>query len=342
MTRIIWFASNHGDIGGGEVMLMAMARAARELGHDVRIVAPATPTSVVDRARSEGFATVAITTDSTAQYLLTLRRWDARERTGLLWCNGLRPALATAGHRDRVVHLHQIPSGTSAVAARLAGLGARRVIAPSHTMSARYRATTMENWTAPLPEVTRQPSGPPWTVGFLGRVTREKGVLVLLDALRLLDGRHPGQFRLLVAGNQTFVSAEDRARVDAALDDLGHLVTRQGWMDRSTFFNAVDVSVFPSVAEESFGLVVSEAMSARAPFVSSDAGALPEVAGVDYPYLARAGDPAALADAIERIVVADHDDLTARLQRRWRETYSPDAGKARLSTILAALDEESS
>jgi glycosyltransferase involved in cell wall biosynthesis len=55
----------------------------------------------------------------------------------------------------------------------------------------------------------------------------------------------------------------------------------------------VDLAVFPSVAPEAFGLVAAEAMSIGCPYVISDAGALPEVAG-DHPYVAAAGDAEAL------------------------------------------------
>ena len=36
-------ASNQGSMGGGEVMMLAIAEAARELGREVTVVAPQTP-----------------------------------------------------------------------------------------------------------------------------------------------------------------------------------------------------------------------------------------------------------------------------------------------------------
>lgn len=97
--------------------------------------------------------------------------------------------------------------------------------------------------------------------------------------MELLERRSPGRFRLLLAGESRFVEADDAARVEAAIVRLGGTVDRRGWLHRDDFFSAVDLAVFPSIAEESFGLVVTEAMSAGVPFVVSTAGALAEVAG---------------------------------------------------------------
>jgi glycosyltransferase involved in cell wall biosynthesis len=86
-----------------------------------------------------------------------------------------------------------------------------------------------------------------------------------------------------------------------------HLVDHLGWCDRSRFQAATDVAVFPSRWDEPFGLVAAESMSARLPCVVSDAGALPEVLGPDHPWIARQGDPAALAEVIRACVGASEN-----------------------------------
>lgn len=101
-------AANNGAIGGGEVMLLLMAKLARELGLEVAIVAP-DDSAVARRADELGFPTTGIRGRNRNEYIPNLRRWDRRERSGLLWCHGLVPALATTGHPHRVVQLHQRP-----------------------------------------------------------------------------------------------------------------------------------------------------------------------------------------------------------------------------------------
>ena len=67
-------ASNQGSMGGGEVMMLAIAEAARELGREVTVVAPQTPGDVVEEALRRGFRVMAIHGDTTAKYLASLRR----------------------------------------------------------------------------------------------------------------------------------------------------------------------------------------------------------------------------------------------------------------------------
>lgn len=339
MSRQFTIAANQGAMGGGEVMLLAIAEAAREIGRDVTVVAPAEPSEVVEEAKRRGFRVVAIEGSGAAAYLRNLRSWDIRHRQGLLWCNGLRPAFATAGRPDRVVELHQRPLGKLKALAGLASRGARAVVVPSQDMAAAIPgAEVLWNWSERV-EAERTGGTPGrFTVGFLGRLSSDKGVATLSEAMRLLEQRAPGRFRLLLAGESRFVDPEDAVRVESAVADLSS-VERLGWLAREDFFSGVDLAVFPSVWPEPFGLVVTEAMSAGVPFVISDAGALPEVAGPQYPHIARADDPASLADVIEQ-ASHDPDSAVGTSYERWREHFSPEAGRRRLGEFLERVDPE--
>ncbi|MHA6523077.1 glycosyltransferase family 4 protein [Tessaracoccus sp. G1721] len=343
MTPRIYIASNQGAMGGGEVMLLALARAMRELGRDVTVVGPGNPGELVATARDDGFPTVEIDGDSTAAYLANLLRWDVAERDGLLWCNGLRPAFATAGRPNRVVHLHQRPEGKLAALARVARAGALRTIVPSRSMQEAVPGSdVLWNWSDAAPTRPRRPmpQDRPITIGFLGRLSRDKGIDTLCAAMAALDAKYPKRFSILIAGESRFVSDREAARVREALARVEHLVEAPGWMERDDFFARVDLAVFPSVGEESFGLVVAEAMSAACPFVISDAGAFPEVAGADYPFTAAAGDASSLADSIERAVSAGWDDQLDSSRRRWERHFSPGAALGRVDEVLEAVSPQ--
>ena len=333
--RTITLAANQGDIGGGEVMLLHLVRAARDIGAPVHVVAPA-GSPVHRAARDEGFD-VAGLGDSRRDYLLRLPGWS-RGR-GLLWCNGLAPAFATTGRRDRVVHLHQVPRGKQAHAARAARLRAAVTLVPSRSMAGEVPgAEVLENWTEDVTASGARRSGR--TVGFLGRPSADKGVVVLAQALDLLRGRSGDPVRLLLAGEPRFVAPEDQRAVSAALASLDGLVEQPGWLRRPDFFSRIDLLVVPSRTPEAFGLVVTEAMSARVPFVVSDAGALPEVAGPAHPWVAPAGDARALADTIEAALGAPdavRDAAVSAARDRWEERFSPEAGRDRLRSLLGRL-----
>lgn len=62
------------------------------------------------------------------------------------------------------------------------------------------------------------------------------------------------------------------------------------------------------------GSAVVEAMLARVPVVVSDAGGLPEVVG-DAGTVVPREDPAALSDAIRRVLAGDHPPVAAAAER---------------------------
>lgn len=344
MSLDIALASNQGDIGGGEVMLLHIAHAARDLGHEVTIVAPESPGSLAATARGNGYEVVTLRSSSTLDHLRNLRRWATREKPELLWCNGLRPSFATSGLPGRIVHLHQVPTGKQTAAARTARRGALTTLVPSQFAARRIPgANTLLNWTddpADAPATPRTPAtGRAATIGYLGRLSLDKGVDVLVRAIEHLveEGR---DVRLLLAGEARFVDPRTRAQGEDALSRLGARVIRRGWMDRDTFFGAVDVACFPSAWAECFGLVAAEAMAARCPFVVSDAGALPEVVGDDYPYVAARGDAHSLATSIVAALDALPGECAAVLERsheRWQRRYSPEAGRERVAQMLDGL-----
>ena len=335
-ARRIAILSNQGEVGGGEVMLLALAEAARDLGHEVVVVAPEHPADVVEAAAAQAFQIVAVPGSNARSYARHLRAWARRSGADLLWCNGLRPAFATAGLPKRVVHLHQVPQGMTVIAARLACRGCCATVVPSRYVADRVPGSVvLENWVAPV-DTAHSEKRRTLTLGYLGRLSPDKGVDVLVDAVRTLvtDGR---DVRLLVAGEARFVAPGAAARIHANIADFGERVEHRGWIDRATFFDAVDLAVFPSVWSEPFGLVAAEAMAARCPFVVSDAGALPEVVGATYPFIARRGDAASLAETIGRALDAEWHDLVEDSYARWQRQYSPEAGRTRLGALIDSL-----
>lgn len=342
------FAANHGDLGGGEVMLLTMVEVAKERGHDVTVVAPAEPRTVIERARALDVRTVPIHGKGLPAYLRKLRRWDRRERDGVLWCNGLRPAFATAGRPDRVVALHQLPSGPQAIAARVALAGSLMVTVPSEWMRRRVGlgARVLANWTAinppaPEPFAGFQKEGP-IRVGFLGRVTRSKGIVTLAEALAQLGTVKPGRYQLVIGGEARFADPKEADEIRAALDALDPAPIELGWVPPTEFFSQVDLAVFPSIAPESFGLVAAEAMALGVPFVITDAGALPDVSGLDRRFIAEPDDAGSLADVISSAVrTATLVDVESA-RHRWEQLYSPDGGRARFEKLLHELERAAS
>lgn len=349
----ITLATNNGDMGGGEVMLLRVAEVLRKLGINVHVVAPSQPSGLADEATAAGLQVTRLPASTRREWMVALRRWDARHEPtraqtgrGILWCNGLVPAVATAGHRQRIVHLHQAPlTSAQHAVAPLARIGALATLVPSAYMQTVFHGSrVLPNWTGPA---TINVSTPPRSerdsrqvIGFLGRLSTDKGVTTLAEAIRILDRRQPGRYRLLVAGEPRFVDPSDYAIVDGALAGLGELAQRPGWMDRDEFFSRIDVLAVPSLFKESFGLTAAEAMAAKVPVVVSADGALPEVVG-PFGVTVPPGDAEALAGALDRELDHEHSDATQprldALHNRWEQHFSPEAGKRHVEALLREL-----
>lgn len=106
----------------------------------------------------------------------------------------------------------------------------------------------------------------PATVGYLGRLTVEKGLGVLLDAVARTGKQ------LVVAGDG------EPAEVRALKRQASAEVQWAGWMEPGRFFDAIDVLVVPSVWPEPFGLVVVEAARAGVPVLLAEQPGLIEAA----------------------------------------------------------------
>ena len=150
---------------------------------------------------------------------------------------------------------------------------------------------------APLPGYPRAGG----TIGFIGRYDEpRKGMSVLLDALRLLVPARP-DLQLLVAGGGDEKDLRDEAGPELA--GALRLLGRVSDEDKAAMLRSVDIYCAPYTGGESFGIILTEAMSAGTPVVASDLDAFRRVldggiAGV----LARVGDPVALADALGRVL----------------------------------------
>ncbi len=107
------------------------------------------------------------------------------------------------------------------------------------------------------------------TVGYLGRLSPEKGIEMLCDAF--LKSKH-GNYRLLIAGdgNAQYVSNLKRLYEGPSLSFVGKV---EAWR----FLNNIDLLVVPSLWNEPFGRVVIESYAAHRPVLVTARGGLREL-----------------------------------------------------------------
>jgi glycosyltransferase involved in cell wall biosynthesis len=170
------------------------------------------------------------------------------------------------------------------------------------------------NFETKVPELIR---GRPFVLA-LGTVEPRKDHAALLQAFALIATSLP-DLQLVIAGKDGW-GIEPFQRALAALPPaFRSRVHRLGYVSSSLRFallKSASVFAYPSIYE-GFGLSPLEAMAFGIPVVATDAGSLPEVLGQAAEFVP-VGDPAALADAIERVMT-----------NQARRAFLQDAGRQR-------------
>lgn len=274
---------------------------------------------------------------------LTLRRIMAEFKPDLILCHGNRaiqtsvhPLSGGAGKTIAVVHNFRFKRDIARARGALAV--SRAVHDALHSAHPDLTVHDMPNF-GPL-EVRPVKAAPDDTplIGALGRLHVNKGFDILLEAAAILKAN--GQdFRLKIAGD-----GPEKAALQSRVETLGlgEQVELCGWVDApADYLSGLDLFILPSRVEP-FGLVVTEAMAAGVPVVSSDIDGPRDILKPDgqpaLGTLCPAEDPQALASAITTAIT----DWPLTLLRartahvKVLETYSQSAGAARLSQILSS------
>jgi phosphatidylinositol alpha-mannosyltransferase len=135
---------------------------------------------------------------------------------------------------------------------------------------------------------------------FVNRLDRRKGIEIALQAFERLASRFE-DLLFVVCGDGPRRSAPDALppSVRRRVLMLGDVPDAQ----LPSVYAAADVFVAPATGQESFGVVLLEAMAAGAPIVATDIEGYREVAGNGgCALLVRPAEPAALAHAIGRLL----------------------------------------
>lgn len=140
---------------------------------------------------------------------------------------------------------------------------------------------------------------------FLSNLLIDKGVLVLLDALRIL--KDEGYcFVCDFVGSETHDISAKRFGEEVGgrgLDQMAIYRGRKHGDEKKYFFEKTDIFVFPSL-NEAFGLVAVEAMEYGIPVIASNEGGIPDIIedGING-LLVEKNNPADLASAIKKLIV---------------------------------------
>lgn len=142
-------------------------------------------------------------------------------------------------------------------------------------------------------------------IGFLGEHQQVKGLDILILALSEVKDRN---IKLLLGG----LGPETKKLKNLSLElGIESKIEWLGWVeDLDYFFSQIDVLIIPS-REESFGLVIIEAMSRGCPVIATSSKGPLELITPNYNgYLIPLEDPHALARGIEKFIKIDKETRT--------------------------------
>lgn len=151
----------------------------------------------------------------------------------------------------------------------------------------------------------------PRTIGYLARLTPEKGLHILVDAfLHLRQDPGMADVNLLLAGwlgpdHETFVRQQFERLDQAGLHDAYRYLGAVDRQQKRQFLQQIDVLSVPTTYREPKGLYVLEALAAGVPVVQPAHGAFPELlAATGGGRLCRPADPLHLAEQL-RVLLRD-------------------------------------
>jgi glycosyltransferase involved in cell wall biosynthesis len=154
---------------------------------------------------------------------------------------------------------------------------------------------------------------------FVGRITREKGIEVLLRAFPKVRSR-VSNAELIIVGPITAEYLVTVEKVIGSLDeaDRRRVSVRPVSVTPEMYLAAADVACVPSSWQEPFGLALLEAMACSVPVVATTVGSFEQIIGECHrELLVSPDDPAALGDRLACLL--DRPEVRANVGRYLRE-----------------------
>ena len=143
---------------------------------------------------------------------------------------------------------------------------------------------------------------------FVGRLSKEKGIDVVLSAMKQCKTKH---IKLMIVGG---LMPNDKEKDQYQLyirklaAEMGDNVIFTGYIDQAAlpdFYGAADLAILPSMWDEPAGLTMVEAMAEGLPVISTVSGGIPEYLGNAAVLLQRDDDIVSrLAENIDKIITS--------------------------------------
>lgn len=139
-------------------------------------------------------------------------------------------------------------------------------------------------------------------IGFFGRFMPPKGFSYLIGAMRILEKKQPGKYRVVCFGAGAFIREEQHVINQLGLNNVFHF--HDFVPNIAPYIKSCDMVVMPSLSE-AYGLLAAEVLSSGVPLIASSCPGLREVCADSPAIMVSPANSEELASAIERSWRAD-------------------------------------
>jgi len=147
---------------------------------------------------------------------------------------------------------------------------------------------------------------------YVGRINFNKGVHILINAMRRVIKQNIPNAKLVIVGSSWFKESKKTKyiiQLERLSEDIKDNILFTGYLSGSILYHlysSADIFVCPSLWNEPFGLILLEAQASGTPVISTDRGGMPEIVkngktGVIIP----ANNDTILADNIIKLLEND-------------------------------------
>ncbi len=316
----------------------ALAQAIRDLGFPTLAI----PCGPYTLGRKSAADAIRFAADTFRQYRI-LRRAIEQHSIDVVYVNGPRilagASLAADGRCRLIFHAHNCLSHwhDRAIVQRALRRGAKAIACCRFVARSIGARSVVHNGVPDAGFRLRQyPPAGAWRIGIVGRISPEKGHLVLFDAARrlALEGH---DIAVIVAGASQFGSGEYESQVRRASAGLNVRFT--GWRDDvGSVLAECDLLALPSTAEPGLPRVLLEAFSSGVPVVASPTGGIPEaIRDNETGFLATGATAPEFAARLRSAIEARPSDLlrvAMRARAEWESYWNVDRWRREVLTLI--------
>lgn len=322
------------SVGGMETAALDIASGLAERGHDVTVAAT-TPNSEPDRYPFK------VVRNPDAKTM-----WDLTRNTDVLWQNhiSLRMVWPALLQRRPVIFMHHIwldtdpGSGTKygSLKRQVCKLGTNAFVSSALRDAVRLDGPIIPNSYNGEIFRFRDDIRPDRDVVFLGRLTKVKGVDLLVEAIGLAAKNGIVITASIIGTGPEEAALKAQAEAAGVADRIVFTGPLRGEALAQTL-SRHRIAVVPSRWEEPFGIVALEVLASGCVAVVANSGALPEVVGPCGPVF-RKDDAASLAAVLEDLVrhpdrIASYRALIPAHLEQYTRRAQMDASEALLESV---------